>query len=244
MDPVINRIPEIYFKDAKGENELEIISNAILASNKDILDSICDLVPMVKPQIAFYEMLRHYGIKAFEETVAYAKSKGLVVIEDGKRNDIGNTATAYTQGHLGVFKGKNNLLKGFDVDFLTVSPYLGPESLDPFVNVCKEFDKGIFILVKKSNPGNSIIQDVISKNGLTISENIATYVNDKAQVNKGESGYSAIGAVVGATYPEDAKKLREIMPNSLFLVPGYGAQGGKSEDILPCFNEDGLRCSC
>lgn len=136
------------------------------------------------------------------------------------------------------------MLKGFDVDFLTVSPYLGPESLDPFVNVCKEFDKCIFILVKTSNPGNSIIQDVISKNGLTISENIATYVNDKAQVNKGESGYSAIGAVVGATYPEDAKKLREIMPNSLFLVPGYGAQGGKSEDILPCFNEDGLRCSC
>ncbi|MCH1939468.1 orotidine-5'-phosphate decarboxylase [Holdemania massiliensis] len=240
LDPVISRIPEVYFRNAQGENELEIISNAIVSSNKDILDSISDLVPMVKPQIAFYEMLKHYGIQAFEETVEYAKAKGLIVIEDGKRNDIGNTAMAYAQGHLGEFKGINCKLKGFDVDFLTISPYLGPESLDPFINVCEEYDKGVFILVKTSNPGNSIIQDVVTKEGHTISETIAAYVQHKSMANRGDYGYSAIGAVVGATYPEDAKKLRKLMPNSLFLVPGYGAQGGSAEDIVACFNDDGL----
>ena len=243
LDPVVERIPDEYFIPYKDENdEFKKIGAILFDFNKDIIDSIYDLVPAVKPQIAFYEMYGYQGVRAFEETVKYAKQKGLIVIEDGKRNDIGNTALAYANGHLGKVKISDSKTEteSFNVDFLTVSPYLGRESLEPFIDVCIEHDKGIFILVKTSNQGNEQIQNVINDEGNTISEVIAKYVASFAEATKGKTGYSAIGAVVGATYPEEAKKLRNIMKSNLFLVPGYGTQGGDAKSIMPCFNEDGL----
>jgi len=180
-------------------------------------------------------------LKAFEETVKYAKQNGLVVIEDGKRNDIGSTAKAYADGHLGVVKtidGKS--VSSTNVDYLTVSPYLGSDGLKPFVEVCQEYGKEIFILVKTSNPSSGELQDKCVESGKTIYEEIAYYVNDIAQKMLGESGYSSIGAIVGATYPIQAEKLRKIMKNSIFLVPGYGAQGGTGSDVVTSFNDDGL----
>ena len=209
--------------------------------NKDIIDSICDIAPAVKPQMAFYEKYGSQGVIAFERTVMYAKAKGLIVVEDAKRNDIGNTAQAYADGHLGkVEMLDGSFISSFDVDFLTVSPYLGSESLMPFMNECVINGKGIFVLVKTSNPSSGEIQDVVSSNGKSISENIADNIFSNAKKCIGEKGYSSIGAVVGATYPEDAIKLRKIMPSSIFLVPGYGAQGACIKDIMPCFNPDGL----
>ena len=241
LDPDIGKIPACYKVNAKSSNPFEAVANVIYEFNRDVIDTVADLVPAVKPQMAFYEKYGSYGVAAFEKTVAYAKSKGLVVIEDAKRNDIGNTAGAYADGHLGCVE----LLDGsctpsFDADFLTVTPFLGSESLHPFIEVCKKNSKGIFVLVKTSNTSSGEIQDVITSNGMTISQSIAKYVSKQADVFIGEYGYSSIGAVVGATYPEEAVSLRKLMPKSYFLVPGYGAQGGDAKDILPCFNKDGL----
>ncbi len=187
-------------------------------------------------------MYGHYGIEAFEHTIKYAKSQGLIVIEDGKRNDIGNTAAAYSSSHLGeveLLNNSNNTI--FDVDYLTVSPYLGRESIEPFIKDAEKYNKGIFILVKTSNPNSGDIQDKTILDGITISELIAKYVNDQScRLIGNKYGYSSLGAVVGATYPVHAKQLRRIMPNSIFLVPGYGAQGANTESILNCFNDDGL----
>lgn len=242
LDPVLSEIPECYKANLeKSENKFQEISNIIVNFNKDIIDSIKDLVPAVKPQMAFYEMYGEYGIKAFNETVKYAKSKGLFVIEDAKRNDIGNTAKAYATGHLGkVDIGNGNFAESFGVDFLTVSPYLGLDSIIPFIEECKKNDKGIFVLVKTSNPSSADIQDKQDSNGKTIYESVASFVKKEADSFVGETGYSPIGAVVGATFPEEALNLRKIMSNSIFLVPGYGAQGGTAKDVMNCFNEDGL----
>lgn len=241
LDPDIEKIPECYKKHKAADNPFEAVSEVIYNFNRDIIDTVSDIVPAVKPQIAFYEKYGSYGVAAFEKTVSYAKSKGLVVIADAKRNDIGNTAKAYAEGHLGRVK----LLDGasapsFDNDFLTVTPFLGSESLQPFVDVCLENNKGIFVLVKTSNASSGEIQDVMTSEGLTVSQSIAKYVALHARSFTGRYGYSPIGAVVGATYPEEAARLRTIMPKSYFLVPGYGAQGGSAKDILPCFNPDGL----
>ena len=241
LDPDVGKIPACYKVNAKSSNPFEAVANVIYEFNRDVIDTVADLVPAVKPQMAFYEKYGSYGVAAFEKTVAYAKSKGLVVIEDAKRNDIGNTAGAYADGHLGCVE----LLDGsctpsFDADFLTVTPFLGSESLHPFIEVCKKNSKGIFVLVKTSNTSSGEIQDVITSSGMTISQSIAKYVSKQADVFIGEYGYSSIGAVVGATYPEEAVSLRKLMPKSYFLVPGYGAQGGDAKDILPCFNKDGL----
>lgn len=241
LDPDITKIPLCYQTGIQSKNPFEAVAEVIFAFNRDIIDSICDFAPAVKPQMAFYEKYGSYGVAAFEKTVAYAKSKGLVVIEDAKRNDIGNTARAYADGHL----GKVELLDGvraatFDVDFLTVTPFLGSESLSPFIDVCKKHEKGIFILVKTSNISSGEIQDVVRADKFTVSQSIAKYVSEQAEIHVGKYGYSAIGAVVGATYPEEAVTLRKMMPKSYFLVPGYGAQGGGAEDIVPCFNADGL----
>ena len=241
LDPDIGKIPACYKVNAKSNNPFEAVANVIYEFNRDVIDTVADLVPAVKPQMAFYEKYGSYGVAAFEKTVAYAKSKGLVVIEDAKRNDIGNTAQAYADGHLGCVE----LLDGFhspsiDADFLTLTPFLGSESLHPFIDVCVKNSKGIFVLVKTSNPSSGEIQDVVASDGMTISQSIAKYVSEQADTFTGEHGYSTIGAVVGATYPEEAVSLRKLMPKSYFLVPGYGAQGGGSKDILPCFNDDGL----
>ena len=242
LDPDLKLIPACYKENNnKKSNPFEAVADAIFDFNKDIIDTVYDLVPAVKPQIAFYEKYGSYGIKVFEETVRYAKSRGLVVITDAKRNDIGNTAKAYAKSYLGTVE----LIDGssapsFDSDFRTVSPFLGSESLEPFIDVCKEYGKGIFILVKTSNKTSGEIQDIITENGTSVSQRIAEYINKNANKFLGEYGYSSIGAVVGATYPEEAKTLRKLMPNSYFLVPGYGAQGGGEDEIVTCFNSDGL----
>ena len=191
--------------------------------------------------MAYYEQYGSEGVRAFEETVKYAKSKGLIVIEDAKRNDIGSTVTAYANGHLGkVSTVTGNETSSLDVDLLTVTPYLGSDGISPFINVCKRLGKGIFILVKTSNPSSGEIQDkTVQNTHNTIYETVAKYVAEVGNALIGVRGYSAIGAVVGATYPSEAKNLREIMKRNIFLVPGYGAQGGKAEDVVPCFNDDG-----
>ncbi len=241
LDPDIGKIPACYKVSKTDKHPLEAVADAIWAFNRDIIDTVQSLVPAVKPQMAFYEKYGSFGVSAFEKTVSYAKSKGLVVIEDAKRNDIGNTAKAYADGHLGTVE----LLDGshmpsVDADFLTVTPFLGSESLKPFVDICMNHNKGIFVLVKTSNMSSGEIQDVVTASGMTVSQSIAKYVSENANLFVGKYGYSPIGAVVGATYPEEAASLRKLMPKSYFLVPGYGAQGGGAKDILSCFNPDGL----
>ena len=241
LDPDIAKMPACYKASKNLDCPLQDVAEAIVRYNKDVIDALHELVPAVKPQIAFYEKYGSHGVRAFEETVAYAKQKGLVVIEDGKRNDIGNTAKAYAEGHLGLVESLDGkMVPAFDVDFLTVSTYLGSESIEPFIEVCKASNKGIFILVKTSNSGSGEIQDVETGNGLSISENVAGYVANCSAQFVGQKGYSPIGAVVGATYPEEAEVLRRMMPKSIFLVPGYGTQGAGAKDVMPCFNSDGL----
>lgn len=243
LDPDISKIPRCYKKAETNENmhPFSAVSDMIIRYNMDIIDTIADIVPAVKSQSAFYEKYGSFGWKALENTIAYAKSKGLIVIEDAKRNDIGNTAKAYAEGHLGKVEALNGeLVEGMGTDFLTVSPFLGSESLKPFVDICTCNDKGIFILVKTSNSSSGEIQNVINDDGHTISEKIAEYISAQAKNYIGHYGYSSIGAVVGATYPKEAQTLRMIMAESFFLVPGYGAQGGGAKDIISCFDNNGL----
>jgi orotidine-5'-phosphate decarboxylase len=242
LDPVLSAVPDIYKKPYYAlADSFEAVARTYADFNRDIIDAVCSIVPAVKLQIAFYEKYGVQGLIAFKQTIDYARSKGLFVFEDGKRNDIGNTADAYAQGHL----GKVELLNGekcpsLDLDWLTVSPFLGKDSLIPFVDTCIANNKGIFILVKTSNPSSSDIQNQVTENGNTIYAELAKFVNDQAQRFVGKSGYSSIGAVVGATFPYEAEELRKIMPNSIFLVPGYGAQGGNAQSVVPCFNNDAL----
>ena len=240
LDPTVSRIPDCYFS-TEAKHPFEIVANAIVSFNKDVIDVVSDLVPAVKPQMAFYEKYGSYGVCAFEQTVMYAKSKGLIVIEDAKRNDIGNTARAYANGHLGLVELHNGeLVPSYDVDFLTVTPYLGSESLNPFIETCVTYNKGVFVLARTSNPTGGEIQEAKLASGETVSESIGRFVATCAEKFKGEMGYSSIGAVVGATYPEEAAQLRRTMPHSIFLVPGYGAQGANEKDIVSSFNSDGL----
>ena len=242
LDPDIAKIPRCYKKDvASTADPREAAAEVILAFNRDIIDTVAPYVPAVKPQMVFYEKYGSYGVAALEKTVAYAKAQGLVVIEDAKRNDIGNTAKAYADGHLGLVECVDgSCVPSIDADFLTVTPYLGSDSLMPFVDACVAHNKGIFVLVKTSNAGSCEIQDVVTNQEITISQSVAAYVAAQAERLVGQHGYSPIGAVVGATYPEEAVTLRKLMPRSYFLVPGYGAQGGGAQDIVPCFNSDGL----
>lgn len=242
LDPDLKKIPCCYKQGLTDtKNPLEQAAEVIYQYNRDIIDTIHTLAPAVKPQIAFYEKYGAYGILAFEKTVQYARSKDLIVVEDGKRNDIGNTATAYAQAHLGMVESlSGEMVPAFHVDFLTVSPFLGSDSITPFVDVCVSANKGIFVLVKTSNAGSGEIQDIKNNDGLSISQMLAKFVDENAKQFIGKNGYSPIGAVVGATYPDEARLLREMMPVSYFLVPGYGAQGGGAHDIVPCFNADGL----
>ncbi|HLC55968.1 MAG TPA: orotidine-5'-phosphate decarboxylase [Candidatus Nanoarchaeia archaeon] len=240
LDPTLEQIPEHIKEDKKDyHNPFEGVRHAIVEFNKLIIDNIFDIVPAVKLQMAFYEKYGSEGVKAFEETARYAQKKGLIVIEDAKRNDIGNTANAYADGHLGKVNLINDNLHSLNVDFITVTPYLGSDGIKPFIDVCKEHGKGIFILVKTSNPSSGELQDKIIDGKETVYEVVARYVHQVGNELIGERGYTPIGAVVGATYPEEAEKLRKIMPKTIFLVPGYGAQGGKAEDVVPCFNDDG-----
>lgn len=241
LDPRLWRIPDHLKQKAKEEtdNPFKAAGKAILEFNKGIIDAIHDIVPAVKPQVAFYEKYGAEGIKAFKETIDYAKNKGLIVIEDVKRNDIGSTAKAYASAHLGEVDIIDGKIPSFDGDMVTVNPYLGSDGIDPFLDICKENSRGIFVLDKTSNPSSSELQDLVTKDDKKIYEVMAELINEWGEDLVGERGYSSVGAVVGATYPEEAERLREIMHNNLFLVPGYGSQGGTADDVIPCFNEDG-----
>ena len=239
LDPMLSYVPEHILSEAyknKGEN-LEGVSEAIWLYNKGIIDAVYDLVPAVKPQIAMYEQFGIEGMKAYVKTIDYAKQKGLIVIGDVKRGDIGSTSTAYATGHLGRINIKGKDFRGFDEDFITVNPYLGSDGIMPFIEVCKQESKGLFILVKTSNPSSGEFQDRLI-DGHPLYELVGEKVAQWGELFMG-SEYSYIGAVVGATYPEVGKNLRKLMPNTLILVPGYGAQGGKAEDLRHYFNKDG-----
>lgn len=240
LDPKLQFVPEFIQKKAFEEygETLEGAAHAILEFNKGIIDTTYDLIPAVKPQIAMYEQFGIPGLKAFKETVDYAKAKGLVVIGDIKRGDIGSTSEAYAVGHIGKVKIGSQSIAPFDEDFVTVNPYLGTDGVKPFVDVCKENDKGIFVLVKTSNPSSGEFQDQ-KIDGTPLYELVGKQVAKWGEDFMGDE-YSNIGAVVGATYPEMGKILRNIMPKTYILVPGYGAQGGTAKDLKPFFNEDGL----
>lgn len=240
LDPMLSYIPEhiqtAAFKEY-GET-LTGAAEAIWQFNKAIVDATHDLIPAVKPQIAMYEQFGIEGLKAFQKTVDYCHEKDLVVIGDVKRGDIGSTSEAYAVGHLGKVSVGSKEYKTFDEDFATVNPYLGSDGIKPFVEVCKKEQKGLFILVKTSNPSSGEFQDRLI-DGKPLYEIVGEKVAEWGADHMGDS-YSYIGAVVGATYPEMGKVLRKIMPKSFILVPGYGAQGGKGADLVHYFNEDGL----
>ena len=240
LDPMLNYIPEHIQKKAFAEfgETLEGAAEAIWQYNKGIVDATCDLIPAVKPQIAMYEQFGIPGLIAYKKTVEYCKSKDLVVIGDIKRGDIGSTSAAYAVGHLGQVKVGSKKYSGFDEDFATVNPYLGSDGVKPFMDVCKEEKKGIFVLVKTSNPSSGEFQDRVI-DGRPLYELVGEKVAQWGDELMGD-GYSYVGAVVGATYPEMGKVLRKIMPKTFILVPGYGAQGGKGADLVHFFNEDGL----
>ncbi len=243
LDPMMKFIPEHIQKRAfeqLGET-LEGAAEAIWQYNKEIIDHIYDIIPAVKPQIAMYEQFGIPGLTAFKKTVDYCKSKDLIVIADIKRGDIGSTSEAYAVGHLGKVKVGSHMYCGFDEDFATVNPYLGSDGVKPFIKVCQEEKKGLFILVKTSNPSSGEFQDrqIADADNRPLYEVVGEQVAAWAGEHMGEE-YSYIGAVVGATYPEMGKILRRIMPKSYILVPGYGAQGGTAADLVPFFNEDGL----
>lgn len=249
LDPMMKFVPE-YIKQAAfaehGET-LEGAAEAIWQYNKGIVDAIYDLVPAVKPQIAMYEQFGIPGLIAFKKTVDYCKEKDLVVIGDVKRGDIGSTSEAYAVGHLGKVQVGEKSYYGFDEDFATVNPYLGSDGVKPFLKVCREEKKGIFVLVKTSNPSSGELQDRLVETDVPgavrrplyemVGEQVAAW---GADCMPEEGGYSYVGAVVGATYPEQGRILRKIMPGAFILVPGYGAQGGKGADLVHFFNEDGL----
>lgn len=240
LDPMMKFIPGQIQEKAFAEygETLEGAAEAIWQYNKGIVDAIYDLVPAVKPQIAMYEQFGIPGVVAFKKTVDYCKEKGLVVIGDVKRGDIGSTSEAYAVGHLGKVQVGEKSYYGFDEDFVTVNPYLGSDGVKPFIKVCQEEKKGIFVLVKTSNPSSGELQDRIA-DGRPIYELVGEQVAAWGEECMGD-GYSYIGAVVGATYPEQGRILRKIMPKAFILVPGYGAQGGKGADLVHFFNRDGL----
>ena len=240
LDPMLNYIPEHVQKKAFAEygETLEGAAEAIWQFNKEIVDKTYDLIPAVKPQIAMYEQFGIPGLMAFKKTVDYCKEKGLVVIGDIKRGDIGSTSAAYAVGHVGRVQVGSKIYVPFDEDFVTVNPYLGSDGVNPFIKVCKEENKGIFVLVKTSNPSSGEFQDQLI-NGKPLYELVGEKVAAWGEEHMGDD-YSYVGAVVGATYPEMGKVLRKVMPKTYILVPGYGAQGGKGKDLIHFFNEDGL----
>ena len=227
IDPEWRKLPACYRTGAASEAE------AILQWARDVIDAVADLGPAVKPQMAFFEVFGAEGIRVHQSIVAYAQGKGLVVVDDSKRNDIGNTASAYAWAHL----AKDGPI---NADLMTVSPFLGTDSLQPFIDLAIAEDKGLFVLVKTSNPSSAELSEAVNPHGEKICDWLAGYVHAVGQTCAGAYGYASIGAVVGATFPQEAKRLRAAMKNNFFLVPGFGAQGGRARDVVPCFNEDGL----
>jgi len=227
LDPRYDQIPK------QIRDEAPTPGSALFEFNKGIIDAVHDLIPVVKIQLAFYEMFGLDGMASFARTIEHAKSKDLLVIADGKRNDIGSTAEAYAHAYL-------DKIGDFSVDALTITPYLGYDGIKPFLENCKKHDKGIFVLVKTSNPSSGDLQDrKVDQENIPIYELMGHFVDSWGQDLIGSEGYSSVGAVVGATFPQEAEKLRELMPEAIFLVPGYGAQGGSAQDVKSCFKADG-----
>ena len=240
LDPQLSFIPEQIlnkYYEEKGYT-LEAVADAVFEYNKGLVDATYDLIPAVKPQIAMYEQFGIPGLIAYKKTVDYCHEKGLVVIGDIKRGDIGSTSSAYAVGHIGSVKLGDQVIKPFDEDIVTVNPYLGTDGVKPFVDVCNQEDKGIFVLVKTSNPSSGEFQDR-TVDGRPLYEIVAEKVVEWGNESM-DGDYSNVGAVVGATYPEMGILLREIMPKAYILVPGYGAQGGSGKDLKGFFNKDGL----
>lgn len=241
LDPKLDYIPD-YIKNFSFERygrTLEGAADALFQFNKGLIDSLCDIVPAVKPQAAYYEMYGWQGVRTLEKTIAYAKEKGMFVITDAKRNDIGATMQAYAAAHLGKTDICGETVSAFGTDALTVNGYLGTDGIKPLLEVCKEEDKGIFVLVKTSNPSSGELQDRILDDGKTVYRTMGNMCEEWGSDDIGESGYSSVGAVVGATYSAQLGELRKALPHTFFLVPGYGAQGGGAADVAPAFDKKG-----
>lgn len=238
LDPRYEMLPKCVTD--KYPKTIEGAAQAILEYNKALIDATYDIIPAVKPQIAFYEMFGVPGMVAFKATCEYAKQKGMIVIADIKRGDIGSTAQGYSNAYLGKTKIGDKEQSIFDVDFVTVNPYMGTDCVKPFIEDCKKYNKGLFILVKTSNPSSGELQDLKFENGEEVYTRVAKLVENWGVELRGENNYSSIAAVVGATYPEQLKQIREIAPHTYFLIPGYGAQGGTAADIAQGFDENGL----
>ena len=240
LDPRIDLMPA-FVKSGRRRPTKEMVRAVIRDFHEAVLDAVADLVPAVKPQLAFFEQYGSAGIAAFEDTVQAAKGRGLLVIADGKRNDIASTAEAYAAAFLGETNGLGEKQNTFDADAMTVTPYLGQDSLLPFAKVCRRDGKGIFVVLKTSNAGSRDYQDqVLQATGRPLYESVAATVNELGKPLIGDSGYSSVGAVVGATFPDDARRLRSLMPRAFILVTGYGVQGAKGRNAAVCFNADGL----
>jgi orotidine-5'-phosphate decarboxylase len=240
LDPRIDLMPA-FIRSGRGEPTREVIRAIITDFHELVINAVAELVPAVKPQLAFFEQYGSAGVEAFENTIAFAKQRRLLVIADGKRNDISSTAEAYAAAFLGEADVLGRKQRVFDADAATVTPYLGRDSLEPFTDVCAKYGKGLFVVLKTSNPGSRDFQDqLLAATGRPLYESIAATVHELGSALVGDSGYSSIGAVIGATFPEEGRTLRTLMPRALILVPGYGAQGGSAESAAACFNEDGL----
>lgn len=240
LDPRIDLMPA-FVKTGRGQPSKKVVRSVIGDFHELVLDAVADLVPAVKPQLAFFEQYGSAGIEAFEDTVQAAKRRGLLVIADGKRNDIASTAEAYAEAFLGEADVLGEKQKAFDADAMTVTPYLGQDSLLPFVGVCRRGGKGIFVVLKTSNEGSRDYQDqTLQATKRPLYESVAETVNELGKTLIGDSDYSSVGAVVGATFPDDARRLRSLMPQAFILVTGYGAQGASSRGAAVCFNPDGL----
>ncbi len=241
LDPKLDFVPEYIKQKAFGEygETLEGAAKAILEYNKGLIDALCEIVPAVKPQAAYYEMYGTEGVKALYETQKYAKSKGMYVITDGKRNDIGTTMEAYAIAHLGKVKVGNNEFCPFEGDALTVNGYLGTDGIKPLIDVCNKYDKGIFVLAKTSNPSSGELQDKLI-DGMPVYEMMGRMCENWGKELMGKYGYSGVGIVAGATYPEQIAELRSKLTNTFFLIPGYGAQGASAKDISAAFDKNGL----
>ena len=242
LDPKLEYIPESIKKKYFVENVSyqKAAADCIIEFNRRLIDALHEVIPAVKPQLAYYEMYGTEGIRAFYDTIRYAREKGLLVIADGKRNDIGTTAQAYASAYLGKTPINGSEQEAFSVDALTVNAYLGIDGVKPFIEECEKNDRGIFILVKTSNPSSGQLQDLKLQDGRTIYEAMADLVNQWGSTTIGQCGYSSVGAVVGATYPKQLSELRKRMPKAWILVPGYGAQGGTAQDVAAAFDINGL----
>ena len=240
LDPTYSMIPSIIKEEALAVygKTPKAVAQMMIRFNKAIIDEVHDLIPAVKPQIAMYEQYGLEGIRAYMETIQYAKSKDLVIIGDIKRGDIASTAGAYA-GHIAGVTIEGEHMDLWQEDSVTLNPYMGFDGIEPFITACNQYDRGLFILVKTSNPSGKELQDLLV-DGIPLYEKTAALVSQWGELTMGDMGYSRIGAVVGATYKEQGEKLRKEMPHTFFLVPGYGAQGGKGEDLKGYFDKDGL----